>query len=202
MSGHPALSSPGVRTLITRRGGWRPGGWQNGRGGCSRRSGLQGAARPSVGKRASRLCDPCDPASCCNALVSCGSDGGDVRRDALLGQHLTDFVPVLPLIPHHRGRRRQVFAHPIRTGEVTALPLLRWSRRGSPLVSQTPSSLVVMPPLGPTSQAGLPPFVEAGRRGGASSGSGESGSSGESDADNSEKIRSNTPLSDQRRKRL
>ncbi len=49
--------------------------------------------------------------------------GRDARRDALLGQHLTDLVPVLPLIPHHRGRRRQVFAHPISTGEVTALPL-------------------------------------------------------------------------------
>ena len=30
------------------------------------------------------------------------------EQDALLGQHLTDFVPVIPLIPHHRGRRRQV----------------------------------------------------------------------------------------------
>ena len=34
--------------------------------------------------------------------------GRDAKRDALLGQHLTDFVPVIPLIPDHRGRRRQV----------------------------------------------------------------------------------------------
>ncbi len=34
--------------------------------------------------------------------------GAATGRDALLGQHLTDFVPVLPLIPHHRDRRRQV----------------------------------------------------------------------------------------------
>ena len=61
--------------LITRRGRWRPGGWQNRRRGRSRRSGLQGAASSSVGKKDSRFCDACDPASCCNALVSCGSDG-------------------------------------------------------------------------------------------------------------------------------
>ena len=33
----------------------------------------------------------------------------DAKRDALLGQHLTGFVPVIPLIPRHRCRRRQVF---------------------------------------------------------------------------------------------
>ena len=31
--------------------------------------------------------------------------GQNARGDALLGQHLTDFVPVISLIPHHRGRR-------------------------------------------------------------------------------------------------
>ena len=49
--------------------------------------------------------------------------GQNARRDALLGQHLTDFVAIMPLIPDHRGRRRQVFEHHIGTDEVTALPL-------------------------------------------------------------------------------
>ncbi len=64
--------------------------------------------------------------------------GRDAKRDVLLGQHLTDFAPVLPLIPHHRGRRRQVFEHPISTGEVTALPLTQ---------VESQWSLLVMPPL-------------------------------------------------------
>ncbi len=36
--------------------------------------------------------------------------GWNAKCDALLGQHLTDFVPVIPLIPHHRCRRRQVLS--------------------------------------------------------------------------------------------
>ena len=56
--------------------------------------------------------------------------GRDARRDALLDQHLTDFVPVLPFIPHHRGRRRQVLAHPIgQSGGGT--PLVEAGRRGT-----------------------------------------------------------------------
>ena len=57
--------------------------------------------------------------------------GRDAGRDALLGQHLTEFVPVLPLIPDHRGRRRQVFVYPIRTGEATALPLTQVEPQGT-----------------------------------------------------------------------
>ncbi len=49
--------------------------------------------------------------------------GRDARGDALLGQHLTDFVAVLPLILHHRDRSRQVLAQHISASEVTALPL-------------------------------------------------------------------------------
>ncbi len=49
--------------------------------------------------------------------------GRDANRDALLGQHLADFVPVLPLIPNRRSGRRQVLEYPISTSEVTALPL-------------------------------------------------------------------------------
>ncbi len=66
--------------------------------------------------------------------------------------------------------------------------------------------------LGATNQAGAPPLLlRAARRGMgfdvsgvklSTSGSGASGGSAESDADNSEKIRSNTPLSHQRRQRL
>ena len=92
--------------------------------------------------------------------------GWNARRDALLGQHLTDFVPVLPLIPHHRGRRRQVFEHPISTSEVTALPLTPVESQGTTLLlSQTPWSLLVVPPLVQPIRRGDPPFVEAGRRG-------------------------------------
>ncbi len=42
-----------------------------------------------------------------------------------------DFVAVIPLIPHHRGRRRQVLAHPISTSEVTALPLTQAEPQGT-----------------------------------------------------------------------
>ncbi len=86
----------------------------------------------------------------------------DARRDALLEQHLTDFVPIVPLIPHHRCRRRQAFEHHIGTGEG---PSRRWSRRRSPLLSQTTWSLLIMPPLVPPIRRGAPPFVEAARRG-------------------------------------
>ena len=39
-------------------------------------------------------------------------------RDALPGQHLGDFVAVIPLLPNHRGGRRRVLEHPISTSEV------------------------------------------------------------------------------------
>ncbi len=92
--------------------------------------------------------------------------GRNARPDALLGQHLTDFVPVIPLIPHHHDRRRQVFEHHIGTGEATALPLRRWSRRGTTFAVTDLMELAGHAPLGATNQAGgHPPFVEAGRRG-------------------------------------
>ena len=81
--------------------------------------------------------------------------GRDARRDALPDQHLMDFVPVLPLIPHHRGRRRQVLAHPIRTGEVTALPFTQ--------VEPQATTFIATDPIGACWSC--PPFVEAGRRG-------------------------------------
>ncbi len=98
------------RTSSSIRQRWGPGGVAERKRWASGRSGLQWAASPSVGKKDSRLCDAYTTLSCCKGLVSCGSDGRDARRDDLLGQHLTDFVPIVPLIPHHRGRRRQVFA--------------------------------------------------------------------------------------------
>ncbi len=67
------LFPPRVR-LISRRGQWRPGGWQSGRRGRNGGSGLQWAASHSVGNRASRFCDACDPASCGHGLAACGSD--------------------------------------------------------------------------------------------------------------------------------
>ncbi len=151
--------------LIIRRGGWRPGGGQNGRRGRRRRSGLQWAARPSVGKRASRLCGPCDPPLAVMHWFLAAATGRDTRQEALLVQHLTDFVPVLPLIPHHRCHRRQVLAHPISTSALHC-PSRRRSRRGPPLLWQTPRSLLVTPPLAPPIRRGHPPFVdEAGRCG-------------------------------------
>ena len=138
--------------------------------------------------------------------------GRDARRDALLGQHLTDCVPVLPLIPHHRGRRRQVFVQHISTGEVTALPLTQVGVAGDHLRCGRPHGACwSCPPLGPPIRRGAPPLLRLDAVGWAlmsvasiisTSGSGASGSSAESDADNSEKISSNTPLSHQRRQRL
>ena len=153
---------PRVRTHHQKR---TTRGWQNGRRGRSGRSGFQDAASPSAGKRASRFCGACDTTSCCNGLVSCGSDGRNAKRDALLGQHLTDFVPVIPLIPHHRGRRRQVIEHHISTGEVTALPLTQVESQGTTFAVTDPMELAGHAPLGATNQAGGHPLVGAGRRG-------------------------------------
>ena len=125
--------------------------------------------------------------------------GRDARRDALLGQHLVDFVPVISLIPNHRSSR-WLLEHPTSASEVTALPSRRWSRRGPPLLWQTPWSLLVMPPLLRLDAVGWALMSVASII--STSGSGASGGSAESDADNSEKIRSKTPLSHQRRQRL
>ena len=84
--------------------------------------------------------------------------GRDARRDALLGQHLTDFVPVIPLIPHHRGRRRQVLAQHISTGEVTALPLTQVESQGTTFAVTDPMELAGHAPLGATNQAGDTPL--------------------------------------------
>ena len=80
--------------------------------------------------------------------------------------------------------------------------------RGPPLLSQTPWTLLVMPPLVPQSGGGTPRLHAVGwalmsvASSIRTSGSGSSGGSAESDADNSEKIRSKTPLSHQWWKRL
>ena len=138
--------------------------------------------------------------------------GRDAKRDVLLGQHLTDFAPVLPLIPHHRGRRRQVFEHHIGTGEVTALPLTQVESQGTTFAVTDPMELAGHAPLGATNQAGgTPPLLRLHAVGWAlmsvasiisTSDSGASGGSAESDADNSEKISSKTPLSHQRWQQL
>ncbi len=84
--------------------------------------------------------------------------GRDARRDALLGQHLTDFVPVIPLIPDHRCHRRQVFAQHISTGEVTALPLTQVESQGTTFTVTDPMELAGHAPLGTTNQAGEHPY--------------------------------------------
>ena len=84
--------------------------------------------------------------------------GRDARRDALLGQHLTDFAPVIPLPPHHRGCRRWVLAHPISTSEVTALPLTQVEPQGTTFAVADPIERSGYAPLGATNQAGDTPL--------------------------------------------
>ena len=60
--------------------------------------------------------------------------GRDARRDALLGQHLADFVPVIPLIP-------------IGTGEVTALPLTQVESQATTFAVTDPMELAGHAPL-------------------------------------------------------
>ena len=132
--------------------------------------------------------------------------GRDTSRDALLGQHLTDFVTSIPLIPHHRGHRWQVFEHHIGTGEVTALTLTPVESQVTTFTVTDHMELAGHAPLGATNQAGgTPPLLRLHAVGWAlmsvASIISTSGSA-ESDADNSEKIRSKTPLSHQRRQRL
>ncbi len=151
--------------LITRRGWWRPGGWQNGRRGLSGRSGLQCAASPSVGKRESRFCDPCDPTSCCNALVSCGSDGARCKAGCPAGPASYGFCThrtLPPITVATGGRFLRTTSAPVKS---LHCPSRRWSRRRPPLLLQTPWSLLIMPPLVPPIRQGAPPFVEAARRG-------------------------------------
>ncbi len=94
--------------LITRRGQWQPGGWQNGRRG---RSTLAGCKTPPVLQPGKEILDfvalAIHPLAVMDWFLAAAT-GRDARGDALLGQHLTDFVPVIPFISHHRGRRRQV----------------------------------------------------------------------------------------------
>ena len=143
------------RTMVARRMAERKT-WAHGR------SGLQWAASPSLGKRASRLCDACDPASCGHGLAACGSDGTgrDARRDPLLGQHLADFVSVIPLIPKHRGSRRQILQHLISASEVTALPFPLVQTQRTTFAVADPMELAGHAPLGATDQAeGNPPLL-------------------------------------------
>ena len=122
--------------------------------------------------------------------------GRDARREALLDQHLTDFVPVLPLIADHRGRRRQVLAQHISTGEATALPLTQVESQGTTFYCHRPHGACwSCPPWCHQSGGGHPPSWRQ-------SSAPLAGGSAASDADNSEKISSKTPLSHQRQQRL
>ncbi len=75
------------------------------------------------------------------------------RRAALLDQHLTDFVPVIPLIPHHRGRRRQSLRNTSAPVKSLHYLLMQVEPQGT---SQTPLSLLVMSPLVPPTRRGHP----------------------------------------------
>ncbi len=54
---------------------------------------------------------------------------------------ITDCVPVIPLIPHHRGRRRQVLEEHISSSEVTALPLTQVELQGTTFAVVDPMEL-------------------------------------------------------------
>ncbi len=84
--------------------------------------------------------------------------GQDAKRDALLGQHLADCVPVIPLTPNHRSRRRQVLEQPISTSEITALPLTQVEPSGTTFAVADPIELAgYAPPWCNRSGGGYPP---------------------------------------------
>ena len=87
--------------------------------------------------------------------------GWDAGPDPLRRQHLTDFLPVSPLISNHRCRRRPILEHPISTREVTALPLPQVQPE-PPLLSPTPWSLLGHVPLAPPIRKDQTPLVAAG----------------------------------------
>ena len=131
--------------------------------------------------------------------------GRDARRDALLGQHLTDFVPIIPLVPDHPWLQAAgLWAPHLGTGEVTALPLTPVEPQGTTFAVTDHMELAGHAPLGAAGGT-PPPLLRRDAVGWAlmsvASIISTSGS-GASDADNSEKIRSKTPLSHQRRQRL
>ncbi len=150
--------------------------------------------------------------------------GRDARHATLPGQHLADFVLVIPLIPKHRGSRRQILQHPISASEVTALPFPPVQPQRTTFAVPDPMELAGHAPLGATDPArGNPPLLRLDAVGwtltsvasiistsGSGASHGSTGSGGSmasdgsegSDADNSEKISSKTPLSHQRRQRL
>ncbi len=171
--------------------------WQNGRRGRSHRSGLQPAASPSVRKRDSRFCDACDPASCCNGLVSCGNDGAGCKAGCPAGPASYGFCCCHTLDPRSPLLQAAVLEHPISTSEVevTALaPSRRWSC-GDHLCCHRPHGACwSSPPWCHQSGGGHPPLLKLDAVGWAlrsvvsivrTSGSAAS------DADDSEKIRSN-----------
>ena len=85
--------------------------------------------------------------------------GQDVRRDDLLDQHLANCVTLTPLIPHHRGRRRQVLEQHISTSEVPALPLTEVESQETTFAAADPMGLAGHAPLVPPIRRGAPPLL-------------------------------------------
>ncbi len=71
--------------------------------------------------------------------------GWDAGPDPLLHQHLTDFVPVMFLIPNQRGRRWQILQHPIA------------SAPGATFAVADPMEFAGQCPLGAANQGGSDP---------------------------------------------
>ncbi len=89
---------------------------------------------------------------------------GDARRDALLGQHLADFIPVIPLIPNHRGHRRASLSTPSAPVKSLHCPS-GGGAVGDHLCCRRPHGACWSCPPWCADQAGGTPFVEAGRCG-------------------------------------
>ncbi len=143
--------------LITRRKRWGPGRWQNDVG-AAVIAGCNGPPVLLLGKERLDFVTPTlQPLAVMDWFLAAAT-GRDARGDILLDQHLTDFVPVIPLTPHHRGRRWQSLRNTSAPVKSLQCPSRRWSRRGPPLLSQTIRSLLLMPPLATTNPAGAPPL--------------------------------------------
>ncbi len=76
-----------------------------------------------------------------------------------------DFVPIVTLIPNHRGSRRQILEHPISTSEVTALPLTQVEPQGTTFAVADHMERAGHAPLCDPSDGVQIPLVEAGCRG-------------------------------------
>ena len=134
-----ALSFPGSG-LVTRPGQWRPGDRTEDVGTVI----VAGCKTPTVLHQGKERLDfvtlAIQPLAVMDWFLAAAT-GRDARRDAPPGQHLADFVPPVPLIPHHRSSRRHILQHPISASEVPALPLTQVEPSGTTFAVADPMEL-------------------------------------------------------------